>query len=379
MRKALLFWLGIVVGLGLSVGFYYGYRYFEDKLGLVSPLVLFEQAREKARPLLKYQIPDLENFPLLSSELEIKEQLSAEENFTSYLFTFVTQGGSMSGQLNLPKNFDRPRVILMMRGYVPPEVYQTGVGTRAAAQVFAQQGFITVAPDFLGFGESDPDFEDSWEGRFVKPVQMMELLNNLNQTDFIYLECLYLAHQSQSPTAACQKNFVQPTIGIWAHSNGGQIALTLLEGFKQSLPTSLWAPVTAPFPYSILFFTDEVPDEGKATRNWLAQFEKDYDVFAFSLTKHLDRLQGPLLIHHGSADEAALLSWSLELVEKIKLENERRLRQMTLNKVASASAQIEVLPEVEFQLFTYPGADHNLRPSWNTVVARDVEFFQQRL
>ena len=55
-------------------------------------------------------------------------------------------------------------------------------------------------------------------------------------------------------------------IGIWGHSNGGQIALTVLEISQKEYPTVLWAPVSKPFPYSILYYTDEAEDRGKALR-----------------------------------------------------------------------------------------------------------------
>ena len=152
-------------------------------------------------------------------------------------------------------------------------------------------------------------------------------------------------------------------LGIWAHSNGGQIALTTLEILNQPIPTSLWAPVTAPFPYSLLFFSDENEDEGKATRKWIAQFEQDYDVYEFSLTQHLDLLQGELQLHHGTLDEAALKSWSDEFVAKVKTENKSR----------QANQQIKI------NYFSYPGADHNLQPGWNTAIQRDIEFFGRKL
>jgi len=33
--------------------------------------------------------------------------------------------------------------------------------------------------------------------------------------------------------------------------------------------------------------------------------------------------------------------------------------------------------EVEVSYFEYPGADHNMRPSWDEVIARDIAFFNK--
>lgn len=328
----------------------------------------FSSPAPSPRPLDAYSIPALAARTYQPSEISIIRELVSTPEYTSYLFSYRTLDRTMTGQLNLPttRSADKPPMaIVMMRGYVPPESYTTGTGTKNAAAALAKAGFITVAPDFFSYGESDPEPEDTWQGRFEKPAAMAELIATLEQ----------------SPLVINNETIPISTIGIWAHSNGGQIALTTLEILAKSYPTTLWAPVTAPFPYSVLFFSDENADEGKATRAWIALFERTYDVFNYSLTQHLDRLQGPLQLHHGSADDAALKAWSDEFIDKIEAENDRRgeLAETIKNatdstQVATAAAAITLEP-IEITYFEYPGADHNLRPSWDTVVARDIEFF----
>lgn len=293
--------------------------------------------------------------------------------YSSYQFSYTTLGKRMTGQANLPKSFDADTpVIVMVRGYVPPEIYTSGVGTKSAAAVLAENGYLTLAPDFFGYGESDPDFEDSWEGRFVKPLNVVELIKSVESNSLQYSPDLGGA---EIPHSSSQ-------IGIWAHSNGGQIALTSLEILQQPIPTTLWAPVTVPFPYSVLFYSDESQDEGKASRAWVSIFEKDYDVFDFSLTQHIDLLRGPLQIHHGITDDAALIAWSREFVDKLQAENTRRA-EMLADEEASPTA--ETTPEqpkldpIEFEYFEYPDTDHNMKPNWNKVIQRDLDFFKQNL
>ena len=118
---------------------------------------------------------------------------------------------------------------------------------------------------------------------------------------------------------------------------------------------TLWAPVTKYFPYSILYYMDEADDKGKGLRKVLAKFEADYDVDKFTLTNYLDRLVGPIQFHQGTADDAVPLAWSNDFVDKVK----------KLDK--------------DITYYTYPGADHNMLGSWNTVVERDVAFFKEKL
>ena len=286
-------------------------------------------------PLLKYSIINLKNYPFQSSQIKIEQLLNEEKDFNTYLFSYLSQGKKITGQLNLP-NSEIKGIIIMIRGYVPPEIYQTGVGTKNAAAVLANNGYLTLAPDFLGFGGSDAESEDSWEARFVKPINVIELINSINSsrviTDSVDIEI---------PDQVQNDKLGSYPIGLWAHSNGGQVALTVLEVLSEPIPTTLWAPVTAPFPYSVMFYSDEMEDEGKATRKWVSLFEANYDVFDFSLTKHLNLLTGPLQIHQGTIDDAAPVAWNDEFTDKITAENTRREELVDELKTATDSAKIE--------------------------------------
>jgi len=343
-------------------GFYLGQ--FID-LGENSPLLSpLSNEVEVEKPLQQYTIPNLIQRRYVPSNVIVDRVLAETPDYTSYLFSYTTSGRRMTGQLNVPttliesSDLEPAPVIIMLRGFVPLETYTTGVGTKNAAAVLAENGYVTLAPDFFGFGESDPEPTDVWEARFIKPINVVELITTLRATPSLQLPLPSLS--------TIRLNTAK--LGIWAHSNGGQIALTALEIIGESIPTTLWAPVTTPFPYSILFYSDENEDEGKEARAWLGLFEKDYDARQFSLTQYLNRLTGPIQLHHGTADEAALITWSSEFVDKIETENTRR----------TGSSEIE-LPLIELTYFTYPGADHNLQPNWDTVIARDLTFFDTYL
>ncbi len=340
-----------------------------------SPFVK-QKILKKKLPLNLYTIKNLKNYPYHADSIKLETLLSEEQAYTSYLFSYQTMNKKMSGVINIP-NKSTPKMgfptIIMLRGWVPLEIYKPGIGTKNVAAVFADNGYITVAPDFFGYGSSDEDFKNSWEGRFAKPINVIELIKSIKK-------------ENSDPTQIKLPNINPNKIGIWAHSNGGQIALTTLEILSEPIPTTLWAPVTTPFPYSILFFTDEMDDEGKETRAWLNMFEQDYDVFEFTATKHLNFLTGPLQIHHGTADDAALISWSDEFIKKIEKENQKRKKAQAAsqknNNAASNSgdlAQTSILKPIKFQYFRYQGAGHNLKAVWGTAMQRDVDWFEKQL
>jgi uncharacterized protein len=302
---------------------------------MVSPISnALEQIKDK--PLEKYSFPNLKARTAQASEIKLESVLFEDPQYTAYLFSFITEDHRMTGQLNVPKTATPSAgfpVILMIRGYVDKATYQTGLGTKPAAAVYAKNGFVTVAPDYFGHGGSDDPPISVMGERVRRPLNTLDLIASLNSLSFVDHDRL----------------------GLWGHSNGGQLALSILEITGRPLPTTLWAPVTKPFPFSILFFTDEHSDQGKALRKTVATFETDYDVFDYSIDRHISDITAPIQLHQGTNDEAVPYRWSSDFVQSMK----------------------KIDKDIVF--YTYSNADHNLRPGWDTVVARDLDFFAAKL
>lgn len=299
---------------------------------------------ETIRTLDAFTIDNLSQRDYPPGRIDMLEKIGSRENYDTYLISFLSDGAKISGLANIPTGAGKFPVIIQVRGYVDREIYQSGMGTLRSGQRFAENGYLTIAPDFLGYGKSDmPKTNDIFEERFLTYPVVLNLLSSLGSI-------------SQADT---------DRIGLWGHSNGGAISLTvkeILSGARSDLkkyagiPLTLWAPVSKPFPYSILFYTDEATDSGKFLRSKLAQFEKIYDTDLYSLTSYLDRIQGPIQLHQGENDRYVPTYWSDELKDRLS-END----------------------QVELKYFTYPKTDHNLNGSWDAVIARDLEFFNSYL
>lgn len=276
------------------------------------------------KPLGKY------SFPRLRETVFPPDGIWAEGD----KFYYWVWGKKVSGQIHIPTGsvpVGGWPVVVMIRGYVDREVYRPGIGTERAAAVFSQNGWLTLAPDFLGYGESDMPPSNVLEDRFFRPVEILQLIASLKNL----------------PRVNPDK------VAIWGHSNGGQIALSVLEISGQNYPTVLWAPVSKPFPYSILYYTDEHEDNGRALRRVVAGFEAVYDSDEFSIHKFYNWINSPVQIHQGTADESVPLRWSRDLEKNLKDR------------------------EKDVKLFLYPGADHNLLPGWDLAVQRSLSWFKR--
>ncbi len=288
----------------------------------------------KPKPLEKYTIENL-------SKTEVKQ---VKINIDNDIFNFefdptleYKKGASLkkvTGLINIPDSSDPKPIVVLIRGYVDQSIYKTGVGTMRVGEYFKDNGYITIAPDFLGYGGSSVESGNIFETRFQTYTTVLTILKSINKDNF--------------------PDWDGKNIFIWAHSNGGQIALTSLEITGLNYPTVLWAPVTEAFPYTILYYTNESDDGGKFIRRELAKFETDYDVDKFSNSKYFDRINAPVEYHLGTLDDAIPAEWRDRFLKRMK----------SLEKVVTN--------------YNHSGADHNMNPLWSDAISKSFEFFEKQ-
>ena len=305
-----------------------------------------QEIQKQEKTLEKYEYQNLKNRKPNNGEIIFENILKDEKEFTSYVFFFKTDGKKVSGLANIPKKcINKCPVLILLRGYVDQTIYTTGVGSERVGQGFAKAGYITLSPDFLGYGESENPSIDALEERFQSYTTTLDLLASIENID-TSLKALEKLNISAD----------KDKIGIWGHSNGGQITISILEITGGEYPTVLWAPVSKPFPYSILYFTDEFEDHGKALRKLVADFESIYDVEKFSPSNFYNLIKAPIQIHQGSLDDAVPEKWSNELESNLKNEN------------------------IDVEYFTYKTENHNFNlGSWDKAFERSLNFFNKQL
>jgi len=303
------------------------------------------------KPLLAYTFANLKKTEFPKNRITFGEIIDKNNDFVSQVFYFSVPKipGSktmekVSGLANIPGKAGNYPVIVMFRGYVPDEIYKPGVGTQSVAAVLAKNGYITLAPDFLGFGQSASPSADSFENRFQTYTTALTLLSSLST-----INSNLSSSYSGKITADLNK------VGIWGHSNGGHIALSILAIGGFTYPTVLWAPVSASFPYSILYYTDESDDQGKALRKELADFETKYNADLFSPQKYYVWIKAPMEIDQGTSDQEVPYWWSDNLVAILKKDN------------------------ISVNYLTYPGANHNMLPdSWSEATLNTLDFYNKQ-
>lgn len=343
--------IGIVSGLAfMLLGVIIALFTNPQNIPILSPLI--SRPTAKPLPLEKYYFENLTKRTPTGSDFKLEKVVNQEfpENgrqpdyskFTSRLFSYKSEGKKITGLANIPVQItlggvEKHPVIIMFRGYADDEIYFTGLGTRKAAAVFAENGFVTLAPDFLSFGGSDAASADILEARFEKPQAVLDLLSIIDTI----------------PQADPKKVF------FWAHSNGGQIALSVLEITKRPIPTTLWAPVSIGFPQSILTYMDKyesLDETGKKVYDRIQSYLQDYDPKKVSVDNYWQNIKSPIQLHQGGNDDLVPVEWSTNFIKAIEQSNHGTILY-----------------------FNYPLSDHNLKQDWDKVIKRDLEFFKRFL
>lgn len=330
----------ILIFLGFGIG---GYFFYISRTKIIDPKGVGGGGGDLF--LQKYDFDSLRKRVPVASEIEIlgpikevedrRANLDIEEKytFTTREISFISDGRKVSGMINyMPERSSLSPVIIMVRGYAEKAGYYPGSGSWRIADELAKKGYVTISLDFLGYGHSDSESTDMLEARFHKVVEVLDLLESVKRIQWVDKD----------------------RIGFWAHSNGGQIVMSVLEVTGGRYPTVMWAPMTQPFPESVL----STIDEGSPVKDAIDEFQKHYDARRYAFENYYQWINSPILIMQGTRDEWVKVEWQKEIVEEL----------------GGLGKNIE--------LKVFDGADHNLRdPSnlvWNEAVSQVKEWFDRQ-
>ena len=268
-------------------------------------------------------------FEILGEPVEVnlrRNNISEKISWESKVFRFQSNGKWISGMVNYWDDGARHPTVIMVRGYAEKGGYYSGFGSWKMADELAKVKFNTVSIDFLGYATSDKESSDVLEARFEKVVSVLDLLSTISSLPYV------------------DGN----KIGFWAHSNGGQIVLSVLEVTGERYPTVLWAPMTQAFPQSILDTAEATESAG--ARAMINQFEKLYDSRRYAFENYYQWVRSPVKIFQGTADVWCKVEWQQKVVAALQNAGNR--------------AELGVIK----------GDDHNFSKYWEIVANQTVSF-----
>jgi len=271
--------------------------------------------------------------------LRLGRERGSTDAYRQYFVTYVSNGLTISGRINIPRGTGPFPAVVLAHGYVDPAVYTNGETMLRERDHLARQGYVTLHIDYRNHAQSDRDPR-----------------NDAN------LRAGYTVDAINAGLALKKARVVDPDrIALIGRSMGGGVVYTALV-----VRPGLFRAAVAYAPVS----SDTVDNFDKWVRRDAARSGAARAVIgrlgtpeaqpaawaATSPRTYFGRITEPLLIHHGTADEDCPLSWSRESVAALEAKGK----------------------DVELRI--YPGGRHTLAsPQWDTSIRRTEAFLGEHL
>ena len=145
------------------------FLFYLTRLPLRSPVSSLE-VTEYHRILDKYSFSRLQSRTYQPTHIIFERIIAKKPEYTAYLFSFLSDGKRVTGQLNHPHTPGKKSVIVMIRGFVDKDQSKAGWQTRR--RILCATRIYHDCPRFLGYGESIKS-RSMCLNRFGKPVTVL--------------------------------------------------------------------------------------------------------------------------------------------------------------------------------------------------------------
>src|SRR5215208_1540010 len=224
------------------------------------------------------------------SDIVIEQTLDSGSNYSRYYVSYLSDGLKIYALMTIP-NGQKPAtgwpVVIFNHGYIPPDVYRTTERYIAYVDEIASSGYIVFRSDYRGHDRS----EGQAGGVYTQPNYSIDVLNAV-------------ASVKRYPDADPNR------IGMWGHSMGGYITLRSMVVSSDIKVGVIWAGVVAPYPDLFTRWNPGAYQTSAAPGSWVYSLEQSYGSVqtnpqfwnSISANGYLKDLNGPIQIHHGTAD-----------------------------------------------------------------------------
>ena len=167
-----------------------------------------------------YTIEGLRSHKYRSGKIHIRSKQDENEFFTTYLIDYPSDGLTITGIIQIPKGDGPFPVIVLNHGFFSRSLYHSGDGTDRAAAFLAKYGYITLAPDYRSWGDSESGNSFFYSGLAIDVVNLLNAIPSIPQAD-------------------------PERIGMWGHSMGGGVTMKVLTIDSRLKAAVLYSPVSA--------------------------------------------------------------------------------------------------------------------------------------
>jgi dipeptidyl aminopeptidase/acylaminoacyl peptidase len=282
-------------------------------------------------------LPALMQTEITGKDLVVGDAIGSTANYTRHPVTYKANEFTISGIMNIPKGDGPFPTLVLGHGYIDPAIYTSGRGLKREQDYLANQGYIVLHTDYRNHAGSDDDPENDTNLRLGYTIDVIAAARALRASGL--------------PQIDTEK------IGYLGRSMGGGIGYNVATVAPNEFDAIiLYAPVSANYVDNFNKWGRDNPDVGNPIIQRFGSPEDSPEFWAgISAENYFEKIDDPIMIHHGTNDESCKISWS-----------ER------------AASQMQALDK-DVTLHIYEGEQHAFGPQWELSMQRSVEFFKQYL
>lgn len=244
---------------------------------------------------------------------------------------------SVSGQLSIPRRSGRFPLVVLAHGYENPTAYRSGVALAREQSYLAARGYVVLLPDYRNHARSDREGPAPVAEPLGYPEDVVNAVVALRRADLPFVDASRVA--------------------VVGRSMGGGVALAAVAARPDLVDALvLYAPVSSS---AVDNYRRWAAGRGDLDRRVRATYGAPVDNPEFwreaSVRNYLGRVDVPVQVHHGAADQVCPVSWSRRTVAALR-----------------AAAQT-----VEY--FEYPGEGHRFDAAWRSMAGRVAGFLDQHV
>lgn len=282
-------------------------------------------------------LPALMQTEITGTDLVVGDAIGSTANYTRHPITYKANEFTISGIMNIPKGEGPFPTLVLGHGYIDTDIYTSGRGLKREQDYLANQGYIVLHTDYRNHAGSDDDPNIDSTLRLGYTIDVIAAARALRASGL--------------PQVDTEK------IGYLGRSMGGGIGYNVATVAPNEYDAIvLYAPVSANYVDNFNKWGRNMPAVATPIIERFGSPEDSPKFWAgISAENYFDKIDDPIMIHHGSADNTCQLAWS-----------ER------------AASQMQAFDK-DVTLHVYEGEGHAFEPQWELSMQRSVEFFQQNL
>lgn len=299
-----------------------------------------------AAPPTGIEVPHPVSLPALfrkrydGGDLRLGDVQAETDAYTSYTVTYRSDGLRVSGLLHVPRGRGPFPAVVLAHGYIDPAFYDNGQGMRREQDWLARAGYVVLHSDYRNHAFSDPDPRAERRLRLGYTVDVVNAVHALRRTRRV-------------PVA-------DDRIGLVGRSMGGGVVYNAVVAQPGLVGAAVvFAPVSSRTADNFNRWIRDDPGRSEISDHILRTYGDPRDApeywNAVSPRTYFDRIEVPVLIHHGTEDESCPIRWSRD----------------TFRAMARAG--------VDVTLRVYDGEQHAFGPQFPLAMRRTVRFLDNRL